>query len=98
MIRVSDHAISRYRERVAQVSFTEAREALSSPAIRLAAEFSKGEKVYVRLGTGQRVVVEGGCVTTVLPFDTIPWKLGALGDRIRRHARGWAHFDQHGVH
>lgn len=69
MIRVSSHAISRYRERVALVDYGTALAVLSSAAIQAAASF--GAK-YVRLGTGQRVVIEDGAVVTVLPADGKP--------------------------
>lgn len=62
-IHVSSHAISRYRERVEPVSYDEAIKALSSPAIEAAVRFGAG---YVRLGTGQRVVIKLGAVITVL--------------------------------
>jgi hypothetical protein len=66
-VRISSHAISRYRERVApRLTMAEAIEALSSPTIRRAAEFGAA---YVRLGTGQRVALGGFVVVTVLPKD-----------------------------
>jgi hypothetical protein len=66
-VRISSHAISRYRERVApRLTMAEAIEALSSPTIRRAAEFGAA---YVRLGTGQRVALDGFVVVTVLPKD-----------------------------
>jgi hypothetical protein len=66
-VRISSHAISRYRERVApRLTMAEAIEALSSPAIRRAAEFGAA---YVRLGTGQRIALDGFVVVTVLPKD-----------------------------
>ncbi|MGE4307079.1 MAG: hypothetical protein AB7E24_23970 [Novosphingobium sp.] len=64
MIRVSAHAISRYRERVADVSYDEARAALSIRAVECAAAF--GAK-FVRLAGGQRIVIENGVVVTVKP-------------------------------
>jgi hypothetical protein len=63
MIHVSSHAISRYRECVAPVSYDEARAALATPVIEAAACFGAH---YVRLGGGQRVVIEEGTVVTVL--------------------------------
>lgn len=64
MIHVSAHAIDRYRERVAPVSYEEAHAALSSDVIQQAAAFGVR---YVRLGTGQRVVLDCDRVVTVLP-------------------------------
>jgi hypothetical protein len=63
-LHVSNHAVLRYQERVAPVSMEQAREILSSPAIQRAAEFGA---TYVRLGTGQRVVIQGQTVVTVQP-------------------------------
>ena len=66
MIRVSAHAVSRYRERVADVPETEAVEAMRSPAVQAAADFGAP---YVRLATGQRIAIENGVVVTVLPKE-----------------------------
>jgi len=65
-VEITAHAIERYRERVADVSVDEARQALLSPAVLQAAEFGAP---YVRLGTGQRIVIANGAVVTVLPKD-----------------------------
>lgn len=96
MIHITHHAITRAMERVPGIrTEAQARALLSTRAIDAAAHF--GAK-YVRLGTGQRVVIECGSVVTVLPSDTAVWKMGTTGDRIRQHARGWAIFEQQGVH
>lgn len=63
-VHVTSHAISRYRTRVAPVDYEAARAALSSPTIAKAAEF--GAKA-VKLGSGQRVLLNGATVVTVLP-------------------------------
>lgn len=65
--RVSQHAIDRYRERVADVTEEAARQALSSVTIAAAIAFGAH---FVRLGTGQRVVIEGDRIITVLPAGT----------------------------
>lgn len=77
-LHVSTHAIIRYRERVRPVSYDEARAALSSAVIERAAQFGCE---YVRLGTGQRVVIERGCVVTVLPKG---WNVGCAAIRRNR--------------
>jgi len=64
MIHITTHAIQRYTERVEPVTPAQAHAALSSPAITLAAQFGAP---YVRLGTGQRVVIHKDKVLTVLP-------------------------------
>lgn len=85
MIHVTSHAISRFRERVAPVSYDEAVAALSSPAVEKAAAFGAP---FVKLGTGQRIVLVGDHVVTVLPRD----KWAASLDRRRTgvaHNGGW---------
>jgi uncharacterized protein (DUF2252 family) len=80
MIHVTEHAIDRYRERVEAVSADAARIALSSEAIVTAANFGAP---YVKLGTGQRVVLEGSRVITVLPHDMT---IGRMAHYARLHA------------
>lgn len=72
---ITTHAIARYRQRVADVSEQEARAAISSKTVELAADFGAP---FVRLGTGQRVVIANGVVVTVLPSDE---KVGCLDRR-----------------
>lgn len=66
-VHITDHAVVRYRERVAAVTEEAARIALSSATIRAAISFGAH---FVRLGTGQRVVIEGDRIITVLPAGT----------------------------
>lgn len=63
---ITAHAISRYRERVSPVDYDTAHEALSSATICKAVEIGAP---YVKLGTGQHVVIVNGSVVTVLPED-----------------------------
>lgn len=66
-IRVTRHAAERYLERVdPRLTLAEAVKALSGHAIQRAADFGAP---YVKLGTGQHVVLEGATVVTVLPRD-----------------------------
>jgi hypothetical protein len=66
-LHVTRHAAERYLERVnPRLTMEEAVEAVSSPTIRRAAEFGAA---YVRLGTGQRIALDGFVVVTVLPKD-----------------------------
>lgn len=81
-MHITAHAISRYRERVAAVSEAEAREALSSETIRKAIEFGAH---YVRLGTGQRIVIDGCRIITILPAEQRASSLSL--DRDARHMR-----------
>ncbi|AOR77208.1 hypothetical protein [Novosphingobium resinovorum] len=78
MIRVSAHALDRYRERVRMVSYEEARAALSTPLIEAAAAFGAR---YVRLGTGHRILINAGVVVTVMPVEQ-------YRRQIRRHGLG----------
>lgn len=84
-MKVTTHAIIRFQERVAAVTAEQARAALSTPFIRKAAAF--GAK-YVRLGTGQHVVIDGGAVVTVLPADHSPARMGLHLDRKREREQG----------
>lgn len=68
-LHVTAHAIVRFQQRVSNVSEDIARQALSSTIIQRAAEFGAH---YVRLGTGQRVVIDQGKVITVLPANHRP--------------------------
>lgn len=65
-VTVTGHAIMRYQERIENVPEEVARKALSSPIVQLAAIMGAP---YVRLGTGQRIVIEDGHVVTGLPAD-----------------------------
>lgn len=69
MIHVTLHAIQRYQERVANVPAKEAHQALTTPAILIAAEFAGHQTAYVRLATGQRVVVKDHAIVTVQPAE-----------------------------
>lgn len=63
---ITAHAIERFQERVANLPDAEARQALldlAGPALQFGAPF-------VRLGTGQRIVIANGRVVTVLPKET----------------------------
>lgn len=80
MLHVTTHAIERYQERVSNVPDADARAALSCPAVLKAAEIGAP---FVKLGTGQRIVLDGQRVVTVLPSDT--WR-GTLGNG--RHHNG----------
>jgi hypothetical protein len=83
MIHITAHAIARYRERVADLSDEAIRAILSSPAIQAAAVF--GAK-YVRLGTGQRVVISEGAIVTILPSEHYRRMVGRTG--LGRYGQG----------
>lgn len=82
-IRVSSHAISRYRERVACVDYDTARAALSTPIIQRAIEFGAR---YVRLPSGHRVRIVDGAVVTVLPASHYRRQIRRQG--LSRYGRG----------
>lgn len=69
LLHVTSHAIARYRERVAPVPEAEAARALRTPAVAAAARFGAP---WVRLPGGQRVVLRGAVVVTVLEKAPIP--------------------------
>lgn len=75
MIRpiVTNHALVRYRERIANASDEAIRLALDTPAVRTAIQFGAP---FVRLGTGQRVVLDQDRVITILPSDCTKAYLG----------------------
>ena len=66
-LHVSQHAIDRFRERVANLPDQAIVDALSTPAIQLAAAL--GAECYVRLPSGQRIAVKDRTVVTVLPAE-----------------------------
>lgn len=63
---LTQHAIERYRECVADVPLPMIRQAIDCPAVRIAIDFGAR---FVRLGGGQRLVCEGDRIITVLPSD-----------------------------
>ena len=65
-IHITAHAIERYIERVAPVTPDEAHAALDSAAVRCAAEIGAR---FVRLHGGQRIVLQGCTVVTVMPSE-----------------------------
>lgn len=74
-VRVTQHAIERFQERVANVSDDDARAFLSAPLVAKAVAFGVR---YIRLGTGQRIVIENQTIVTVLPSHAkgrrLQWK------------------------
>lgn len=81
-IHITQHAIDRYRERVADVSEDQARETMSCAFVQNAADFGAP---YVRLGTGQRLVIANHSVVTVLPKEHWEGAMGMASDQ-RRNA------------
>jgi hypothetical protein len=78
-VEVTDHAITRYIERVdPRADYVTAIAALSSPAIIAAIKFGAP---YVRLPGNQRIALDGATVVTVLPADQ---SVGCLDRRIMR--------------
>jgi len=75
MIHVTAHAVQRFQERVANLPLTAIRAALDTPAIRLAIRIGAP---YVCLPTGQRVVIEGETIVTILPKDHKPGRMSGI--------------------
>lgn len=63
-LRVSSHAISRYRRRVEPVDYNTALAALSTPAIQSAARIGA---TSVILPNGCKAIIRNQCVVTVKP-------------------------------
>lgn len=63
---ITRHAISRYRERVADVPASAIWRALDCPAVRVAIQFGAR---FVRLAGGQRAVLQDNRIVTILPRD-----------------------------
>lgn len=68
MIHISAHAIDRYKQRVRSCTDEQARAALLASAAKVVT-FARGAQIFVRLAGGQRVIVQGDAVVTVLPAD-----------------------------
>ena len=64
VVRVSSHAIERYRERVANLCDTDIIAALSGRAFIACARIGRGAVI---LPSGHRAIIENDCVITVLP-------------------------------
>ena len=71
-LHVTQHAIDRYRERVADIPDQAIVAQLTTDAVLAAARFGAP---YVRLSTGQRIVIVKHKVITVLPAHA---KVGAV--------------------
>jgi hypothetical protein len=70
MIRLTTHALERAVERIPGIgSIDDAWALLNAEVMSRAATFAGQGICFVRLGTGNRVVIEDGAVVTVLPVD-----------------------------
>jgi len=74
---VTRHAMDRYRERVADLPDCDIFARLTGSTFEAAAAFGAP---FVRLESGQRVVIRGFTVVTVLPIDCHPGKLDPRRD------------------
>jgi len=83
-VHVTRHAIERYQERVSNIPDDAVRVILSGAMIQKASDFGAP---YVRLPTGQRVVIEKAHVVTVLDRDQKIWRLDTAHDRLRQSRR-----------
>lgn len=61
---VTDHALLRYMERVMGIEVEKIREQMISETLRLGVEMGAAS---VKLGTGERMVLQGSTIVTVLP-------------------------------
>lgn len=65
-LHVTQHALDRFKERVADLPDETIRTILTAPVFHVAADFGAE---WVRLATGQRVAVRDHCIVTVLPAE-----------------------------
>lgn len=76
---ITRHAIERAIERVPGITTEDqARAVLTSRAVLVAVEFGA---LFVRIGTGQHILIDAGSVVTVLPSNTHPNYLFHCGGR-----------------
>lgn len=64
MVRVSGHAVSRYRKRVEPLMHDEIVRLLDTPAVRLAIQIGA---TGVKLPSGHRAVIKNGTIVTIHP-------------------------------
>ena len=62
-VEITQHAVERYREHIADIDPASARAAMTTPAVKRAADIGAS---FVKLGTGHRLVVKQHRVVTVL--------------------------------
>lgn len=79
-LRVTRHAIERYRERVACLDDREVCRRLNSSAVRCAAAIGAP---FVRLPGGQRIVIVENSIVTVLPRGQSQCRLSSAAQRQR---------------
>lgn len=80
-VAITHHAIDRYRQRVADLPERSIRRVLAGRTVQLAVAIGGP---FVRLPTGQRVVLQGDVVVTVLPVDQELHLLSTAADRRRK--------------
>ena len=83
-VHITAHAIERFQERIANWPEAAVRKALSSPAVRLAAQIGAP---FVKLGSGHRIALQGHTVVTVLSPDFRPYSMTREADA-RRMGKG----------
>lgn len=79
-VHITAHAIERFQERIANWPEAAVRKALSSPAVRLAAQIGAP---FVKLGSGHRIALQGHSVVTVLSADFRPYSMTREADARR---------------
>ena len=89
MIHITRHALSRAIQRIAGIQTESQARAMILAAIQRARAEETGAP-YVRLGTGERIVIEDGAVVTVLPRNAIPALLSKTHDRRRQSERDYS--------
>lgn len=93
-VRIARHAIERYQERFRNCSEDEARAAMSTPTVELAAALTGDGQSFVRIASGHRLVIRSGAVVSFLPAEhfrkqVLRQGLSRFGNTAKAHKRGW---------
>lgn len=91
-VRITRHAIERYQERYRECSEDEARAAMQTPTVELAAIITGNGESFVRIASGHRLVIRSGAVVSFLPADhfrkqVLRHGLARFGNTAKAHRR-----------
>lgn len=93
-VRITRHAIERYQERFQDCTDEQARAAMQTPTVELAAIITGSGQSYVRIASGHRLVIKCGAVVSFLPADhfrkqVLRQGLARYGKTNKAHKRDW---------
>lgn len=94
-VRITKHAIERFKERFRNCTEDEARAAMQTPTVELAAIITGNGQSYVRIASGHRLVIKCGAVVSFLPADhfrkqVLRHGLARYGKTTKAHKRDWS--------